>query len=97
MHDTNASVAASYNPAGGVNAVTTLSPGEWLVRLAGPGPAAQPGGMQATAMDPGAKVCNLNTVWATSAGSAVVRDVNCYLPSGAMDPTQSLVSYDTNS
>ena len=49
-----------------------------------------------TAMDPGPKVCNLNTVWATS-GPAVVRDVNCYLPSGAMDPTQSLVSYDTNS
>lgn len=212
VHDTNASVAASYNSAGGVNTVTTLSPGEWLVRLPGPGPAAQTGGLQVTAanpakpaicdvaswawtpgeqdvrvgcydpvgapqpsgwsltyqngravtgaaparhaytlnnqplvagpyapappginfssaggvntvtraglaqslvrfplvglkpdtvlvtaMDPGAKVCNLNTVWATSGGSAVVRDVNCYLPSGAMDPTQSLVSYDTNS
>ena len=212
VHDTNASVAASYNSTGAVNTVTTLSPGEWLVRLPGPGPAAQTGGVQVTAanpakpaicdvaswawtpseqdvrvrcydplgapqpsgwsltyqngraitgaapklhaytlnnqplvagpyapappginfssaggvntvtraglaqslvrfplvglkpdtvlvtaMDPGAKVCNLNTVWATSGGSAVVRDVNCYLPSGAMDPTQSLVSYDTNS
>jgi hypothetical protein len=49
------------------------------------------------AMDPGAKVRNLNTVRATSGGSAVARDVNCHLPSGAMDATQSLVSYDTNS
>jgi len=212
VHDSNASVAASYNSTGAVNTVTTLSPGAWLVRLPGPGPASQTGGIQVTAasptkpaicdvaswawtpseqdirvrcydplgapqpsgwsltyqngraitgaapklhaytlnnqplvagpyapappginvnsaggvntvtraglaqslvrfplvglkpdtvlvtaMDPGAKVCNLATVWATSGGTAVVRDVNCYLPSGSMDPTQSLVSYDTNS
>ena len=77
--------------------MTALSPGEWLVRLPGPGPAAQTGGVQVTAMDPGAKVGNLDTVRATSGGAAVVRDVNCYLPSAAMDPTQSLVSYGTNS
>jgi hypothetical protein len=37
-------------------------------------------------MDPGVKVCNLNTVWVTSGGAAVIGDVNCCLPSGAMDP-----------
>ena len=37
-HDTNAAVAASYGSAGGVNTVTTLGPGEWLVRLRGPAP-----------------------------------------------------------
>jgi hypothetical protein len=52
VHDTNAAVAASYNSAGGVNTVTTLSPGEWLVRLPGPGPAAQTGGLQVTAAHP---------------------------------------------
>ncbi len=38
VHDTNAAVAASYDSAGGVNTVTTLGPGEWLVRLPGPAP-----------------------------------------------------------
>jgi hypothetical protein len=39
-----------------------------------------------TAMDPGVRVCNLNTMWVTSGGAAVIGDVNCCLPSGAMDP-----------
>jgi hypothetical protein len=212
VHDTNASIAASYNMAGGPNAVSSLGTGQWLVRLPGPGPAAQNGGLQVTAanpakpaicdvakwgwstteqdvvvrcydpagnpeasgwsltyqngraitgaapklhaytlnnqplvagpyapapagisfssaggvntvtraglalslvrfplvglkpdtvvvsaLDPGPRVCNLLTVWATSGGGAVVRDVACYLPTGAQAPTQSLVSYDTNS
>jgi hypothetical protein len=212
VHDTNASVAASYNSAGGANTVTSLGTGQWLVRLPGPGPAAQTGGVQVTAanpakpaicdvaswvstptgqnvrvrcynpvgapqpsgwsltyqndraitgaapklhaytlnnqplvagpyvpapaginfssaggvntvtraglaqslvrfplvafkpdtvlvtaLDPGPKVCNLNTLWATGGSLVTVRDVVCYLPTGAMDPTQSLVSYDTNS
>jgi sarcosine oxidase gamma subunit len=31
VHGTNAAVAASYDSTGGVNTVTTLGPGEWLV------------------------------------------------------------------
>jgi hypothetical protein len=120
VHDTSASVAASGNPAGGVNTVTALSPGEWpappgisfgtaggvnTVTRAGLAPSLvrfPPAGLKpdtvlVTIRDPGAKVRNLSTVRATSGGSAVARDVNCCLPSGAMDATQSLVSYDTNS
>ena len=52
VDDMNAAVAASCNPAGGASTVTALGPGEWLVRLPGPGSAAQTGGVQVTAATP---------------------------------------------
>ena len=85
----------SFNPAGGVNTVTRAGLARSLIRF--PLVRLKPDTVLVTAMDPGAKVGNLDTVRATSGGAAVVRDVNCYLPSAAMDPTQSLVSYGTNS
>ena len=111
--------------------MTTLGPGEWLVRRPGPGPAAQTGGPQVTAANPAKPaVCDVAS-WAWTPSEQDIR-VRCYdalaapqppgwsltcqsgraitgaapklhaytlnnLLSGAMDPTQSLVSYDTNS
>jgi hypothetical protein len=44
-----------------------------------------------------ASVCNLNTVWGTAAGTALVRDVVCYRTSGAMAPSKSFVTYTSKS
>ena len=73
VHDTNAAVAASYDSTGGVNTVTTLGPGEWVVRLPGPGPAAQTGGVQVTAANPAKPaVCDV------ALGKASGHPVRCY-------------------
>jgi hypothetical protein len=52
-----------------------------------------PNAVFATAFSPVARICNLNTVWATFGGNTTVRDVVCYLPSGAMAPTKSFITY----
>jgi hypothetical protein len=122
-HDTNAAVAASYNPAGGASTVTALGPGEWLVRLPGPGPAAQTGGVQVTAANPAKPaVCDVagrartpsqtrcwSPPWVRGQGLQPEHgaghqrrrggDRRCeLLPAVRCDgPTQSPVSYDTNS
>jgi hypothetical protein len=77
VRDTNASVAATHNSAGGVNTVTTLGPGEWLVRLPGPGPAAQTGGPQVSAANPAKPaVCDVAS-WAWTTSEQDIR-VRCY-------------------
>ena len=67
VHDTNAAVAASYDSASGVNTVTTLGPGEWVVRLPGPGPAGQTGGVQVTAASAAKPaVCDVARRWSVT-------------------------------
>ena len=77
VHGTNAAVAASYDSTGGVNTVTTPGPGEWVMRLPGPGPAAQTDGVQVTAANPAKPaVCDVAS-WAWTPGERDIR-VRCY-------------------
>jgi hypothetical protein len=78
VHGTNAAVAVSYNSTGGVSAVTTLGPGEWLVWLPGPARPRRRAGCRSCGQPGQARRLRR--------GAAVVSDVNCDLLSGAMDP-----------
>jgi hypothetical protein len=89
--------AVNFNSAGATNSIacTLPSPTSWLVKL--PMIGVHPDTVLVTALAPTARVCNLNTVWATSGGDAIVRDVVCYQVSGAFATARWLLSYDTKS
>lgn len=80
----------NFNPAGGVNTISNGGPFA-LVRF--PHVGFLPDVVFVSAFAPVARICNLNTVWGTAAGNALVRDVVCYLPSGAAAPTESFTTY----
>jgi hypothetical protein len=81
--------AVNFNSAAGINSISN-SPGVSLVRF--PRVGVLPNTVFVTASATKARVCNLNTVWATAAGNVIVRDVVCYTPSGPKAPTQSFVT-----
>jgi hypothetical protein len=89
--------AVNFNSAGATNTITCAgaSPTTWLVKL--PMIGVTPDTVLVTAMAPAARVCNLNTVWATVGGSVTVRDVVCYQVSGAFATAEWFLSYDTKS
>lgn len=88
--------AVNFNSAGGINTIQRAGLGQSLVKF--PRVGLVPNTVFVTATAPVARVCNLNTVWATTGGPAgpgdvIVRDVTCYKALGTMTPTQSHVSY----
>jgi hypothetical protein len=83
--------AVNFNSAGGINGIVCSGLGEWLVNL--PRVGVLPNTVFVTAAAPVARVCNLNTVWATSGGNVIVRDVVCYQPSGPAAPTNFFLTY----
>jgi hypothetical protein len=85
--------AVNFNSAGGVNMVRRSGIGSWLITF--PRVAAFPNTVLVSTVSAVPRVCNLNTVWFTSAGTGVVtvRDVACYTVSGAFAPTKSFVTY----
>lgn len=89
--------AVNFNSAGATNSISCASPSpvNWLVKL--PMIGVKPDTVLVTALAPSARVCNLNTVWATSAGSVTVRDVVCYQVSGTFATVKWFLSYDTKS
>jgi hypothetical protein len=89
--------AVNFNSAGATNSIacTLPNPVTWLVNL--PMIGLQPDTVLVTAVNSKAAVCNLNTVWVTSAGNATVRDVQCYRVSGALATSGWFLSYDTKS
>jgi hypothetical protein len=84
--------AVNFNSAGGTN--TILSGGSAFALVRFPLVGFLPNTVLVTAFSPVARICNLNTVWATFGGNTTVRDVVCYQPSGAMAPnTKSFTTY----
>jgi hypothetical protein len=83
--------AVNFNSAGGTNNILSGGSGFALVRF--PLVGFLPNTVLVTAFSPVPRICNLNTVWATFGGNTTVRDVVCYLPSGAMAPTKSFITY----
>jgi hypothetical protein len=82
----------NFNSAGAINTIQRSGLAESLVRFRRVG--FLPNTVLVTAAATGARVCNLNTSWATTASrEVIVRDVVCYKATGGMAPTQSLVSY----
>ncbi len=95
-------VAGPYAPAppgvnvssvGATNTIRRSGFGEWLVTF--PHVGILPNTVLVTGASSVARVCNLNTIWATSPGpgAVTVRDVVCYQVTGAMVPSKSFVSY----
>jgi hypothetical protein len=80
----------NFNSAGGINTVSNGGPFA-LVRF--PHVGFLPNIVFVSAFAPAARICNLNTVWATAAGNVIARDVVCYLTSGSMAPTKSFITY----
>jgi hypothetical protein len=90
--------AVNVNTGGGLNKITRSGLGEWLVSL--PRVGILPNTVLVTAASSVARVCNLNTPWATilppiPPGNVIVRDVVCYKVTGAMDPVKWFLSYTT--
>ena len=85
-----APAAVNFNSAGGIDTINNGG-GISLVRF--PGVGFLPNSVLVSAFASVARICNLNTAWATFGGNALVRDVVCYQPSGAVVPTESFVTY----
>ena len=88
----------NFNSVGAVNTIQRAGLGESLVRFRRVG--ILPNTVLVTASTPVARVCNLNTGWATtgsaaSPGDVIVRDVVCYKLTGAMTPVRSMVTYSS--
>ena len=91
-----APAAVNVNTGGGVNTIRRSGGGEWLVSL--PRVGVLPNTLFVTAASSAARVCNLNTEWATilpPTAIVTVRDVVCYKVSGAMTPSKWFLSYTT--
>jgi sarcosine oxidase gamma subunit len=66
VHGTNAAVAVSYNSTGGVSAVTTLGPGEWLVWLPGPARPRRRAGCRSCGQPGQPVVCDVARRWSVT-------------------------------
>ncbi len=88
--------AVNVNTGGGLNIIRN-SPGVSLVTL--PRVGIFPNTVLVTAASSAARVCNLNTVWATvpppGPRLVTVRDVVCYKVTGAITPVKWFLSYTT--
>jgi hypothetical protein len=92
VHDATSGIVSSYNSTGAANTVTTLGTGVWQVRLPGPGPSTQSGGIQLTAVDPVKPViCDVSSQ--TSTPTAQVIKVRCYDAAGNPVKTGWNLSY----
>ena len=89
--------AVNFNSAGATNSIACAlpSPVNWLVKL--PMIGVKPDTVLVTAEAPTATVCNLNTVWATAGGDAIIRDVVCYRVPGSFATARWFLSYATKS
>lgn len=90
--------AVNVNTGGGTNTIRRSGLGEWLVSF--PRVGMLPNTVLVTAASSVARVCNLNTVWATifppiPPPNVIVRDVVCYQVTGAMTPVKWFLSYTT--
>jgi hypothetical protein len=76
-----------------VNTIRRSGGGEWLVTM--PHVGVLPNTLFVSALSSAARICNLNTGWATTLGpgTVTVRDVVCYRVTGPMTPTQWFLSY----
>jgi hypothetical protein len=68
----------------GANSVTVVGPGLWLVKF--PSLATPPDDIQVTAFGPGTEFCGMLTPWTHAGPDTLVRDVNCFFPSGSAAP-----------
>ncbi|MEV4377770.1 hypothetical protein [Streptosporangium sp. NPDC049644] len=82
--------AVNYNSQGGLNTVQSSGVGQRMVLF--PIVGVLPDHVQVTAYGPGPEFCNLQTLWATSGGTAYVRNVVCYSAGTRLD-YPSLVTY----
>ncbi|HEY2638653.1 MAG TPA: hypothetical protein VGI66_02040 [Streptosporangiaceae bacterium] len=87
--------AINVNSAAGINSIRSSGVGESLMTF--PRVGVLPNTLFVTAASSAARVCNLNTVWATNSVTRIVtvRDVVCYVVSGVMVPSKSFVTYTT--
>ena len=83
----------NFNSAGAVNTLARAGTG---LRLASfPQVGVLPNTVLVTAVQAGPGFCNLNTLWATSPPSVIVRDVACYAATGARVNQQSMITYSS--
>jgi hypothetical protein len=87
--------AVNFNSAGGLNKIQNGG-GFALVQF--PRVGVLPNTIQVSAFKIGAGFCNLNTLWATPASSAIVlvRDVVCWTPTGQIKANASFVTYTSS-
>ncbi len=90
--------AVNVNSGSAVNTIKRSGGGEWLVSMAHVG--ILPNSVFVSAASSVARVCNLNTTWATilaptGAGIVTIRDVVCYKVGGAMTAAKWFLSYTT--
>ena len=78
----------------GANSVTAAGAGLWLVQF--PRLGTLPDDVQVTAFGPGAEFCGMLTPWTHLGADTVVRDVNCFLPSGAPAPGAGFTASDNS-
>ena len=83
----------NFNSVGGVNTIQTAGAGLRLVNF--PGVGVLPNTVLVSAFHTGPGFCNLNTLWATTAGApqVIVRDVACYTAAGVLKSQPSLITY----
>ena len=83
----------NVNSAGAVNTIQTAGAGLRLVNF--PGVGVLPNTVLVSAFHTGPGFCNLNTLWATTAGApqVIVRDVACYTAAGVLKSQPSLITY----
>jgi hypothetical protein len=83
----------NFNSAGAVNTIQTAGAGLRLVNF--PGVGVLPNTVLVSAFHTGPGFCNLNTLWATTAGApqVIVRDVACYTAAGVLKSQPSLITY----
>jgi hypothetical protein len=92
VHDSSASIVASFNSTGMPNSVTNLGTGKWLVKLRGAGPASQVGGVQVTAVKTTAPaICDV--VGRAFSATAQLIKVDCYNAAGVPAPSGWNLSY----
>jgi len=78
----------------GVNTVMPAGAGLWLVRF--PNLGTLPDDIQVTGFGPGPEFCGLLTFWGHTTTDTIVRDVNCFVPSGAVAPNAGFTVSDTS-
>jgi len=78
----------------GANSVVVAGTGLWLLKF--PSLGTLPDDVQITAFGPGTEFCGMLTPWVHSGLDTFVRDVNCYLPSGAPAPSAGFLASDNS-
>jgi hypothetical protein len=86
----------NFNSAGGTNTIQSAGTGLRLVTF--PSVGVLPNTVLVTGFAVGPGFCNLNTLWATTAGApqVIVRDVACYTSAGVLKSQPSLITYSSS-